>query len=187
MAAVGTRPNPAVLGALKMGLHTGGMDYEFLPAAGSTYEDSGSLTCRTKTPPRNVPVAPTDVNVTRVGDGKVTVSWAEPQPQASGVTYTARAVGGLSKCVTTANSCTIAGLKNGQPYRFDVTAGKSATDATAAPSEPFAPAVRPSAPSAPSVKLTGTTAELAWTTSGYDGGLPIMGYEACSTAGGKPA
>ena len=55
LAGVGTNPDPAVFGALRMDLRADGMDYAFVPAAGTTFTDSGSLTCRPKTPPTSPP------------------------------------------------------------------------------------------------------------------------------------
>lgn len=186
LAAYGTNPNPGVFGAVKFKLRDTGYDFSFLPAAGTTYSDSGSAGCRTKTPPVGVPTIPTDVAVTRAGDGTAGVSWNAPQ--AAGVpatTYTATIEGAGLKCTTKGNSCNITGLKNGQSYLISVKASNAVAEVTSATSQPFVPAIRPTAPGMPAVTVNQTSATLTWAGSAYNGGLPIKEYTAQSTSGGK--
>ncbi|MEI6621744.1 MAG: fibronectin type III domain-containing protein [Actinomycetes bacterium] len=187
LAAVGTNPNPGVFGALRMDTNPTGMDFSYIPAANSSkFSDSGSLNCRTKTPPTGVPTKPTAVQLARAGDGTVTVSWDAPQaPATPEVTYTASVVGTGRKCVTTANSCTITGMTNGQQYSFAVNATNSVASLDSATTSPFIAANKPGRPSTPTVTLGQSNATVTWTVPATNGGLPITGYTVTSSPGGK--
>ena len=63
LAAAGSNPNPAIFGAPQLGLGAGSYSWNFLPAQGTTFADSGSTGCRAKTPPVGVPAVPAAVQV----------------------------------------------------------------------------------------------------------------------------
>lgn len=184
MAAVDTNPNPAVFGPLRMDLGTDGYTFEFIPAAGSKpFIESGSAACRTKTPPLDAPTRPTDLRVTRAGDGKVSVTWSGGDAATSSVTSTVSVLGTARKCVTTTQNCTVTGLTNGRSYQVSVTADNAVGRITSDPSAPFVPAVRPSRTGVPTATVSGGLVTLNWAATSYDGGLPVH-YVARSSTGG---
>ncbi len=124
VAASGTDAVNGVFGALKMTLKPDSYDFEFLPAAGTTYADAGSRDCRTKTPPALTPPQIEAPKAVRSGDGAATVSWQQPPVAADvpAVTYKVQAYPSTKTCTTTSNTCRVTGLTNGSSYRFRVTA-----------------------------------------------------------------
>ena len=69
VAASGTDVVNGVFGALQMTLKPTSYDFEFLPAAGTAYSDSGSRGCRTKVAPSGTPPQVNTPTVVRGGDG----------------------------------------------------------------------------------------------------------------------
>ena len=184
LASYGTRPSPAVFGAEKLTLHDRSFDFEFAPAAGTTFGDAGSGACRAKTPPTDVPPVPQDVSVARAGDGAVDVSW--PAGQATpGTDFAVTATPGISSCHTAGNNCRLSGLVNGRSYRFRVTASNQTASSASEWTTPLVAAMHPSAPSIP-VALPGfDSAHVSWRPPSYDGGLPVTGYTVTSFPGGR--
>lgn len=183
MAAIGANPDPAVFGALQLRLGEGSYSFDFVPAQGVTFTDSGSATCRQKTPPTDIPDKPA-VTVTRSGDGTVSVGWAAQRwADRLPVTYTARLIGRSRQCVSTENSCTISGLTNGQTYSVAVTASNDIADTLSEPVS-FVPAVKPTRPGTPIAAVSGDRVDVTWPASSYSGGLPVT-YRVSATPGGK--
>jgi hypothetical protein len=181
MAAVDTNPNPAVFGALKMDLADSGYNFQFMPAAGSkVFSEAGSAACRSKTPPTGAPVMPTDISITRAGDGTVDVAW---QGDAAPTNHTVRVVGSSRSCSTTANSCRLTGLTNGRSYQVTVTADNPVGTITTEASQAFVPAMKPSRPGVPSATVNGAEVTVHWSATTYDGGLPVQYVVASSTGG----
>ena len=185
LAAVGTNPNPGVFGAVKFDLGPDGYSFSFVNAEGSTYSDSGSGTCRQKHAPVGVPSAPTRVEATRSGDGAITVSWlsesADPENPSS---FTVNVAGTARSCVTTASSCRITGLANGQTYQIAVTANTAVGWATS-PTSSVLPARAPSAPMYVTASADPVTARptVAWNAPRATGGMPISSYVVRDTRG----
>ena len=81
-----------------------------------------------------LPGAPTAVVAMR-GNGEALVSWTAPASGGGTITgYTVTASSGGFQCTTTATSCIVSGLTNGQSYTFTVTATNGV--GTGAPSSP---------------------------------------------------
>ena len=180
MDSVASNINPGLFGPLKMELGDTSYKWEFVPAAGSKpFSDAGTRGCRTKTPPLGAPVMPTDVSVTRAGDGMVDVAWRGTSPQ---TTYTTRVVGTARSCSTTANSCRLTGLTNGKSYQVTVTASNPVGSLTTPASAPFVPAVKPSRPGVPTATVNGGQVTVSWPATPYNGGLPVQ-YVVKSSAG----
>lgn len=182
MAAIGANPSPAVFGPVSMTLRDGDYDFEFVPAEGVTFSDSGQAACRQKTPPTDIPATPA-VTVTRTGDGTVSIGWtAQRWADRLPVTYTAQVVGTSRKCISTATSCTITGLTNGTSYKVTVTATNDIATVESAPVD-FTPAVKPSKPGAPVASVRGDQVTVNWPATPYTGGLPVT-YRVTSSTGG---
>ena len=83
--------NATVYGVLKLILHPTGYDWQFLPASGSTFTDSGHGDCAggSRAAPQTVaaPAAPT-VSSTLNTNGQFTVSWKASSAIPTGATYT---------------------------------------------------------------------------------------------------
>ncbi|MGW9550759.1 S-layer homology domain-containing protein [Citricoccus zhacaiensis] len=71
----------------------------------------------------------------RAADGAVRVSWSASVSPLPDVTYTVRNAEGTALCTTSATSCTIDGLSNGEAYSFSVSAGNlvGTSSSTASP------------------------------------------------------
>ncbi len=184
LAAYGTRPSPAVFGAQKLTLHDGSFDFEFAPAAGTTFGDAGSGSCRAKTPPSDVPPVPRDVTVARAGDGAVNVSWSPGQAK-PGTEFVATATPGIASCRAITSSCRLTGLANGRSYRFRVTASNQTASSASEWTTPLVAAMHPSAPSTPVAVPGFDSAAVSWRPPAYDGGLPVTGYTVTSFPGGR--
>lgn len=69
--------------------------------------------------PVGLPLAVVNAAVTPA-DQVVTVSWAQPTGDGSGITYVVTATPGGATCSTTSTSCVITGLINSQQYSFSI-------------------------------------------------------------------
>jgi calcineurin-like phosphoesterase family protein/fibronectin type III domain protein len=70
--------NHSTFGVLKLVLHLGSYDWEFLPEAGKTFTDSGSDTCQGAPRPGDTeqPSVPTGLSATPAGPSDVDLSWS---------------------------------------------------------------------------------------------------------------
>ena len=186
VAASGTDVVNGVFGALKMTLKPDSYDFSFIPAAGSTYTDSGSRGCRTKNLPTGAPPQVDTLSTARSGDGSVTVSWPAPQVPANTppVTYKVQVAGTSRSCSTTGSSCRITGLTNGTACRFRVQASNTTAFTNGAYSAPMTAAKPPSRPSAPTVIPRPSAALLSWDAPADNGGMPVTSYTATASPGG---
>jgi acid phosphatase type 7 len=184
MAAVGTNPNPAVFGALRVAMRPDGYDFDFVPARGTTFADTGSSGCRTKTPPTGTPVRVDTVAVNRAGDGTVQVSWPQAAPGAPTASNRVSVSGSGRSCSTNGNACTITGLGNGRSYQFRVASENAVGRTIGSQTPPYLVAMRPARPAKPTVQVNGTSVTAEWAAPDYDGGAAITGYTAATTTGG---
>jgi len=142
-----------------------------------------------------VPAAPTIGAATATGSTTATVAYTQPASNGgSTITrYTATSSpGGVTATLSQAGSGTIAvtGLTPGTAYTFTVTAlnGIGTSLASAASSSITTDAVAPGAPTIGTATATGsTTATVAFTAPGSDGGATITTYTATSSPGGVTA
>ncbi|MEU7876500.1 PxKF domain-containing protein [Dactylosporangium sp. NPDC049140] len=153
--------------------------------------------------PATAPATPTVASVTP-GDHSATITWLKPADGGSLITgYTVTATPGGLTCSTDsadALSCTITGLTNGVNYTFVVTA-RNAVGSSPSPPPPGPGGggtgdgtpigtVTPGTPPAPVGGVEpvrdpddGTKVTLHWLAAASD--LPIVGYRATATPGGR--
>jgi hypothetical protein len=94
---------------------------------------------------RRPPPTPTGIT-TVAGNGLATVAWL---PSIGAVSYTVTSTPGGFTCTTALLTCSVAGLSNGKPYTFRVTARDSAgASAASSATSPIIPLVVPPPPSA---------------------------------------
>ena len=135
--------------------------------------------------PATTPSAPTAVTA-NAGLGQATVSFAVPvSTGGEAITgYTATSSPGGASGACAASPCTVAGLTNGQSYRFTVTA--SNVVGTGAASAESNLVTLPGLPGAPTgVTATGSNgqATVSFTTPASNGGSAILDYTATSSPG----
>ncbi len=161
------------------GLHT------YAVAAVDTAGLQGALATASVTlvPP---PSAPLSVTATP-GNGAALVKWSAPAQGAPITGYEVTSQPGGRTCSTTgATSCIVAGLSNGTPYRFTVTATNSVgTGPASSASGPVTPLPVPGRPTAVSGVPGDTSVAVTWTAPGDSGSSPIDGYTVTSSPGGK--
>jgi len=187
VAASGTDVVNGVFGALQMTLKPTSYDFEFLPAAGTAYSDSGSRGCRTKTAPTGTPTQVNTPTVVRGGDGTATVSWPAQQVPAGTpeVSYKVTARGSTKTCTTTGTSCKVTGLTNGEKYAFRVVASNSKALTTGDYSAALQIGKAPSRPQVVTAMPRPAAALVSWEVPVDNGGLPVTGYTATAAPGGK--
>lgn len=143
-------------------------------------------------PGPTVPGAPTLTSLTR-GNGQVQVTWARPTSDGgSSVTgYLVTATPGGRTCrTTTATTCVVTGLTNGQPYRFSVRATNAAgTGPASALSAPVVPLGTPSAPRAATVRYGPAVGQVRmyWQPPAATGGTRVLGYRIRGKVLGAPS
>jgi len=138
--------------------------------------------------PYTVPGAPTEVEA-EAGDAEATITWVTPEDDGGNdiVGYnvtTTPASAGCSTLVAADNECTIPGLTNGLEYEVVVSAYNAAGDSAASsPAVDVTPRTNPDAPTNLAATPGNGTATITWTAPGFDGGVPITGYEVIATPG----
>src|SRR5690606_27234243 len=139
-----------------------------------------------------VPTAPAAVTAT-AGDAQATVSFAAPASDGgSPITgYTATSFPGGISASGSGSPIVVAGLTNGTPYTFTVTAtnaiGMGPASAPSNSVTPQAPAAVPGPPTAVTATAGDGQATISFVPPASDGGSPITGYTAPSSPGGISA
>lgn len=160
MSFVSVQPNSELrdgssFGVMLLTLHDGGYDFQFVPAAGYSFTDSGSGTCH------YVPDAPTSVTAA-AGDGSAAVAWAAPvnpgSPALTSYVVTASPGGASVTVPGTSTAATVGGLANGTTYTFTVTAVNGVgSSAASTPSNPVTPSASSSTTSSTTTTSTSST------------------------------
>lgn len=142
------------------------------------------------------PTEPSAV-VATAANGAALVSWTAPADNGGlSPTYTVTSNPDGKTCVTTATSCILAGLTNGTPYTFRVSArnavGTSQASVASAAVVPSASAsiasvigTVPGAPTAVKVVPGWRRAAIAWTAPVTDGGQRVHSFTVTASPGGQ--
>ena len=165
-----------------------GSSYTFTVAATNGVGTGAASAASAPVTPLAVPGAPINV-LASGGNAQASVSWTPPAVNGgSAITgYTVTANTGASATVSAsppATSLVFAGLTNGTPYTFTV----SATNVTgagpaSAPSAPVTPATVPDAPVAVMASPGNSTAFVTWTAPASNGGSPVTAYTVATNTG----
>jgi acid phosphatase type 7 len=67
--------NATTFGVLKLTLHSNSYDWQFVPEAGQSFNDSGTTACHGATSDNEPPTAPSNLTGTAVNGGRVDLSW----------------------------------------------------------------------------------------------------------------
>ena len=193
--SLGTRITNSVVrnnnsfGAMKMTLHANTYDWEFVPAAGYSFTDSGSGTCHNAPGPDVTPPSqPTSLNASASSTRQANLSWTASTDNVGVTGYRIyRGANGstptlLASTTTTATTYADTSVVAGLAYQYQVQALDAAGDgsalsATASVTVPNSAETTP--PTAPG-NLTGegissTEVDLSWSPSA-DTGTGISGY-----------
>jgi YVTN family beta-propeller protein len=184
---------------------TNGDSYTFAVTATNDIGTSAHSSPSNAVTPVSAPDAPTDV-VATPENASATVTWSPPNDGGSPITgYTVIANdvttpvdGGQSCSTTSATTCTVTGLVNGDSFTFTVRATNAVDPSPfSTASNAVTPATVPVAPTDVTASPEGNAAVVTWTASASDGGSAITSYlvtatdttnsanggETCTTAG----
>ena len=135
------------------------------------------------------PPGPPTGSTATAGSSSATVSWTAPAVNGGAAVtgYTAMSNPGSKTCTTTGPlTCAVGGLTPGTAYTFTVTATNSAgTGAPSAPSNSVTPYTVPGPPTGVSATIENGTSTVSWAAPVSDGGLPVTGYVATASPGGR--
>lgn len=163
-----------------------GTGYRFRIKAISTSGTSRTSALSPQVTPFTAPEAPSAVSAIP-GDGQAQVTWTPPSTD-GGAPITGYAVvarPGDRSCETSgALTCTVAGLTNGIPYTFSVTARNTAGSSRESATSPIVtPRTVPSVPRNASGVAGDRQVSLSWQSPNSDGGSPITGYVVIGASG----
>ena len=168
---------------------TNGTPYTFTVTATNAAGTGPASAPRPRSRRPTVPGAPTGVTATAGnaqaarGLDRAGLRWRQPPSPA---TPPPRARRGPDCTTSGALSCTVAGLTNGTPYTFTVTATNAAgTGPASAPSAPVTPATVPGAPTGVSATAGNAQASCPGRRPPPTAARPITGYTATTLAGGQ--
>jgi uncharacterized repeat protein (TIGR02543 family) len=168
-----------------------GTNYTFKVTATSSAGTSAASSASTSVAVNAAPSAP--INVTAIASNvSATVSWDPPVSiNGSAITgYTVTAykggvlVSGATCTTTTAETCAINGLTNGDEYTFKVTATNDVgTSVVSVASAAVTPSTVPNAPSAVTAVVGDTQATISFTAPTNNGGAALTSYTVTSSPG----
>jgi len=173
------------LSCLVTGL-TNGQAYTFTVKATNGLGAGPASAASNSVTPAGLPFAPAGVQATPFNLSAL-VSWTAAADNGSAITgYAVTSLPGGKTCTTTgALSCTVAGLANGTPYTFTVTATNSVgTGPASTASTAVTPLPVPGAPGSVSALGVDASAVVSWTAAG-DNGSAITLYTVTSAPDGK--
>jgi hypothetical protein len=132
---------------------------------------------------RDVPSQPVPPTIQSQQNGSVTINWKAPATNGEPILdYTISTSGGIDQKTVSASSAaaTIAGLKNGSSYTFQISARNALGDSTiSSPSASAIPYTVPGAPSSASISAVADGSgklNLSWGAAPDSGGRAVSGY-----------
>ena len=164
--------NDRSFGILRLALHPTSYDWDFVPAAGSTFTDSGTTQCHGASSDTQPPTTPTNLMASATGPASVALSWTASTDNV-GVTGYRIQRDGAQVGSSTSTSFTDTTVSPGTSATYTVTAYDSGGNVSAA-SDPVSVTTPAdvTAPSVPSgLRTTGvgaTSVGLAWDPSSDD-------------------
>jgi chitodextrinase len=167
--------NDRSFGILRMTLHPTSYDWQFVPAAGSTFTDSGTTQCHGASSDTQAPSTPTNLQAEATGPASVALSWTASTDNVAVTGYRIQR-DGAQVGSSTSTSFTDTTVAPGTSATYTVTAYDSGGNVSAA-SGP-APVTTPPDVTAPSVPgglrttdVGATSVSLAWDPSIDDVGV----------------
>lgn len=165
-----------------------GQPYSFTVTATNSIGTGLASTASNTVTPLAVPGRPTAVSGVP-GDTTVAVTWTAPADHGSSSisAYNVTASPGGRTCATAGSiGCPVTGLTNGVAYTFTVTATNTlGMGLSSLPSSAVTPRTRPDAPVNATALASNGSALVSWDAPPFDGGSPVIGYDAISTPDGK--
>jgi len=114
--------NDSTFGVLKLTLHAGSYEWQFVPVAGKTFSDSGTKTCHASGGGDTVaPTAPTNLTATAVSSNQVGLSWTASTDDVGVAGYQVLR-GGVQVATTSSTSYTDNGVAGSMTYQYSVVA-----------------------------------------------------------------
>jgi hypothetical protein len=135
--------------------------------------------------PASAPSAPGNVTATSNASRRSVVSWSAPSITGGAAIsdYAVKAIDitkasrGGESCTTSAVSCVVSGLTNGDEYSFVVVATNAAGTTSSSPSPSVTPRTSASAPRMLQTDLYKGAPTFTWRAPSSNGGAPITGYD----------
>jgi chitodextrinase len=118
-------------GILRLTLHAGSYDWQFLPEAGKTFTDSGSDTCHGGGADTTPPTAPTGLTATAPSSAQVNLSWTASTDTVGVTGYRIYRNGAFLANTGTTTSFTDATAAAGTTYSYQVSAVDAAANESA--------------------------------------------------------
>jgi titin len=152
-----------------------GQSYQFSVRAMNALGTSNASDPSNPVTPAAPPTAPQNLAVSP-GDGTATFTWNAPQSTNGAAVASYRVSDGVDFCETSAKTCTVSGLINGQTYLFVAYATNSAGIPLASQIVQVVPATVSAAPTVSSVTSVATGLEVAFVAPAVNGGAPVTSY-----------
>ena len=191
--------NNTSFGAMKMTLHANSLDYQFVPAAGYSFTDAGSLTCHNAPAPDTAPPSqPTGLQAVAPSADQVSLSWTASTDNVgvTGYKIYRGANGSTPTLLTTTTNNTTSYVdapvvaNTAYDYRVQAIDGAGNCSAQSTVASVTTPAtgdsIAPTAPTNLSVDVVdGGQVDLGWSPS-TDSGTGISGYRIYRGEAGDP-
>jgi fibronectin type 3 domain-containing protein len=177
-------------GVLKLTLHQSSFDWQFMPASGYSFTDSGTAPCHSAGPAdTTAPTAPTNLSATASSATQVNLSWTAATDNVGVKSYNIyRGSNGatpqlIATTTTNATSFTDATVTGSTPYTYQVSAQDAAgnigplSDTASVTTPASTDTTPPTAPSAlQAEQVSSNEIDLGWTGS-TDSGTGVSGYK----------
>jgi acid phosphatase type 7 len=191
--------NASQFGVLKLILHSGGYDWQFISANGYSFSDSGSGSCHSAPPPDTAPpTAPSAVSASAPTASQVNLSWAASNDNVGVKNYNLyRGANGatptlLATTTTGATSYPDTSVTASTPYTYQVQAIDAAgnlsqlSEAASVTTPASADTTPPSVPTGlETEEVADNEVDIGWLAS-TDSGTGVSGYKVYRRGPGEP-